>query len=301
MESTIYPPTYTSTQLPSSSVNNGNSTNESNKIVKGYAFVKQWGSDTADVQLNGPDGIAVDSSGYVYVADSSSHIQKFDSNGKLNISLDYTSSEHNESKGIAVDSSGNVYIADSVIQKFDSSGHYIKWGANDITFANRGIAVDSSGNVFVVDTYDSNVQKFDNNGRLILTWGEFGQFDGQFYNPSGIAVDQSGNVFVKDIVNNRVQKFDNNGTFITKWDTASSNMGQNSIVVDSSGNVFVVDDSHNFVQKFDNNGRLILTWGEFGEAHGQFNEPQGIAVDQSGNVYVADTGNNRIQVFLPLY
>ena len=43
-------------------------------IVSKYSFITKWCSKgTADGQLTNPNGIAVDSSGYVYVADHDNH------------------------------------------------------------------------------------------------------------------------------------------------------------------------------------------------------------------------------------
>lgn len=51
----------------------------------GYIFVTSWGSPgSGNGQFNWPQGIAVDSSGYVYVADTQNYrIQKFDSSGNF--------------------------------------------------------------------------------------------------------------------------------------------------------------------------------------------------------------------------
>jgi len=79
-----------------------------------------------------PNGIAVDSAGKVYVADSGNHrVQIFDSSGKYIAqfgSIGRGNGQFTYNNGIAVDSKGNVYVADSGnarIQIFDSSGKYI--------------------------------------------------------------------------------------------------------------------------------------------------------------------------------
>ena len=93
----------------------------------------------ADGQFNTPFGVAIDSSGNVYVTDS-----------------------------------GN-----NRVQKFKNSGTFIRtWGsegsANGQFNAPFGVAIDSSGNMYVADSGNNRVQKFKNNGIFIRTWGTFG-------------------------------------------------------------------------------------------------------------------------------
>jgi streptogramin lyase len=263
------------------------STNES------YHFVKQWGSQgSGDGQFASPTGIAVDSSGFIYVFDSgNSNVQKFDSSGNFITKL---KSAH--PSGINVDSSGKVYVADGksrIVQKFDSNGNLIsKW-----KISNRGyIAIDSSGYIIVTDTFNNNVQKFDSSGNFITKWGSYGTGNGQFFNPSDIAVDSSNNIYVADYDNHRIQKFDNNGNFISKLDVNLPN----GITVDSSSHIYVSNGLDNSIQKFDSNGTLLTKWASQGSGAGQFNGPQGIAVDSLHRVYVVDSGNNRVEVFAPV-
>ena len=74
-------------------------------------------SGTGDGQFNGPLGIAVDSSGHVYVADTgNAHVQKFDSTGAFLMKWGSPGSgdgEFSALAAIAVDGSGNVYVADT--------------------------------------------------------------------------------------------------------------------------------------------------------------------------------------------
>jgi len=66
-------------------------------------------------QFNFPSGVAVDSSGNVYVADTSNHrIRKITPREEVTtIAGDGTEVQFSYPQGVAVDSSGNVYVADA--------------------------------------------------------------------------------------------------------------------------------------------------------------------------------------------
>ncbi|MDO8871952.1 MAG: hypothetical protein Q7V05_04365 [Methanoregula sp.] len=284
-----------------------------------YTFVTKWGTQGSggDGQFNEPYGVAVDSSGSVYVADAGNHrIQKFSSTGSFLTkwgTLGSTDGQFSNPSGVAVDSSGNVYVADTNnnrIQKFSSSGSFLaKWGTvgtGDGQLDNpTGVAVDSSGNVYVADQINNRIQKFSSSGSFLAKWGTQGSGDDQFWQPTGVAVDSSGNVYVADLRNNRIQKFSSTGTFLIKWGGIyGTGDGQfeypGGVAVDSSGNVYVADSGNNRIQKFSSTGTFLIKWGgAYGTGDGQFYYPYGITVDSSGNVYVADTSNHRIQKFAP--
>ena len=183
-------------------------------------FSLKWGSfGTADGLFNEPHGIAVDSSGNVYVVELLNHrIQKFSSDGTFLTtwgSSDAADGQFKSPYNIAVDSSDNVYVAysgNSGIQKFSSDGTFLtKWGSYgtaDGQFSSTiSIAVDSSGNVYVAEYMGHRIQKFSSDGTFLTTWGSFGTADGQFSQPNGIAVDSSGNIYVADRDNHSIQKF----------------------------------------------------------------------------------------------
>ncbi len=296
-----------------------------------YCFVKRWPEVPQGWGLSRPEGIALDSSGNIFVADTGNHvIKKFDSSGRLLAQWGSPGSadgqfgypwdsrgsgdgEFNYPRAIALDRYGNVFVAhngEHTIQKLDPLGKFLaKWGptgSDDGQFGRRpfegplGIAVGPSGSVYVADTYNNRVQKFDSSGKFLMKWGSVGAGDGQFFWPRGIAVDSKGNVFVAEIRNPRVQKFDSSGKFLTKWalkgsKEQSAGMFNGSVAVDSRGNVFVADMG---IHKFDSSGKFLTRWGSFGTGDGEFKLlPGDIAVDSSGNVFVADTGNSRIQKF----
>jgi hypothetical protein len=316
-----------------------------------YEFVAKWGSSgTGDGLFKNPYGVAVDSSGNVYVTDSSNgRIQKFTSSGTLLgwwglDNIGYTgwhdpgsgrtgvygdgNGQLQTPVGIAVDSSGNVYVADwgnCRIQKFTSTGLFVtKWGSygsGDGQFLfPHGVAADSSGNVYVTDDGNGRVQKYTSSGTLLGWWGldnigytgwhdpgsgrtgVYGDGNGQLHWPRGIAVDSSGNVYVADYYNNRIQKFTSNGAFVTKWGSPGSEDGQIyspcGVALDSSGYVYVVDNGNWRIQKFTPGGTFVTKWGSYGSEDGQFDfNWGGVAVDSSGNVYVGDSNNHRIQKF----
>jgi tripartite motif-containing protein 71 len=161
----------------------------SSSFTTSYHFVNQWGSSgSGDGQFSNPSGIAIDSSGNVYVADSNNdRVQKFDSNGFF-------------------------------IKKWGSSG------SGDGQFSNpSGIAIDSSGNVYVADSGNKRIQKFNSDGNIIITWGIAGKVSGQFLNPINIAADSFGHLYVVDEGNNRIEVF----ALMTQNSSILGNHGEN--------------------------------------------------------------------------
>ena len=236
------------------------------------SYLLQWGTHgSGDGQFNGPEGVAVDASGNVYVADFGNHR----------------------------------------VQKFTDTGAYLtQWGTLGMRAGQfnspLGVAVDATGKVYVADNLNCRVQKFTDTGAYLTQWGTLGTGDGQFNGPAGVAVDASGNVYVGDtgnngIHNNRIQKFTDTGVYLTQWGAQGSGDGQLNgtwgVAVDAAGNVYVADFRNHRVQKFTDTGAYLAQWGTQGSGDGQFYFPYSVATDAAGNFYVAEVGNNRIQKF----
>lgn len=278
-------------------------------------FLFEWGEAGAgNGQFSAPTGIAVDSAGDVYVADTANHrIQKFDDQGNFLIRWGASGSgvgQFNAPKGVAVDSANNVYVVDSGnnrIQKFTSSGSFITaWGAlgSGPGQFNQpfGVAVDSLDNVCVTDTGNDRVQKFDRNGAFIASWGSTGDGAGQFRSPRAVTIPNpyADRVYVAD-ASNRIQVFESTSDYVTQFG------GEGQAValfngVDGlggwDGRVVVADTGNHRTQEFYFDGGFIVTWGIFGRDEGRFNRPAGIA-GTDGVVYVVDAGNHRVQAFGP--
>ncbi|MGO0059996.1 Ig-like domain-containing protein [Brevibacillus fluminis] len=282
-------------------------------------------------EFNQPSGVAVDSSGNVYVADSGNHrIQKLTAStntwnewGKADGYAGNGLGEFASPSGVAVDSSGNVYVADygnHRIQKLTiSTNTWSEWGKADGYAGSDlgeftkpfGVAVDSSGNVYVTDSGNHRIQKLTISTSAWSEWktsdGGPGSGLGEFHTPAGVAVDRSGNLYVADYGNHRIQKLTAAENIWSQWCATTivsgSLLGEfnvpSGVAVDSSGNMYVVDAINNRIQKLSGSTNTWSEWkkigGGAGSDLGEFSMPFGVAVDSSGNVYVADYGNNRIQ------
>jgi sugar lactone lactonase YvrE len=264
------------------------------------------GSGDGQFGPGGPYGIALDSSGNIYVADNDNNrIQKFDSSGNFILKFGSSGSgdgQFTNPKGVVVDKNNNLYVTDSGndrIQKFDSSGNFILKFST--FYYPMEITVDNSNNILVVDYFGNSVQKFDSSGNFILKFGSSGSGNGQLNNPSDVKTDASNNIFVVDAHNYRIQKFDSSGNFILKFGSSGSGDGQFlgniGLALDSNGNIFVADNGRQNVQKFDSSGNFILKFGSSGSGDGQFHAPYGLAIDSLNRIFVSENFNHRIQVF----
>ena len=176
-----------------------------------------------------PAGIAVDSSGNIYVGDNYNHlVRKIDPDGNVTTlagqagvsgSADSqgTDASFNRPHGVAVDSLGNVYVADfdnHLIRKIDPSGNVTTLA--DSFYHPIDVAVDSLGNVYVADFYNHLIRKIDPSGNVTILAGQAGNpgsADGpgttaSFNGPGTVAVDSLGNLFVGDAINHLIRKID---------------------------------------------------------------------------------------------
>ena len=163
-----------------------------------------------------------------------------------------------------------------------------------------GVAIDPQGDIYVMDTKNSRVQKYDQDGKFLLMWGNPGSGDGQFSislpDEGRLAIDSRGDVYVIDVSNFRIQKFDSQGSYLTQWGSRGDGDSQfiepADIAIDQLDNIYVVDYQSYHVQKFDPNGKLLLRWG----SAAQFTNTGSVAIDPQGNILVCDQ-SGRIRKF----
>ncbi len=111
----------------------------------------------------------------------------------------------------------------------------------------RDVTVAPDGSVYVVDGGNFRVQKFDKEGKFLLSFGAIGRQSGQFSRPKEAAVDPSGNVYVVDTAFGNFQIFDPNGQLLMAIGERSNSPGPGlfslpaGIAVDDDGRVYVVD------------------------------------------------------------
>ena len=261
-------------------------------------FSVAWGdSGTADGQFNTPLGIAVDSSGNVFVTDfNNGRYQKFDNDG-LHIQTVTTGvSALVNPYGIAISSSGNVFLLDvsgagDPVQVLSNVGVALsEFGATGtgpgMFFANH-LAIGQGDAIYLVDVIDDTVEEWDPLGFFVQEWGSSGSGPGQFDFGLGIATDGAGNIYVTDFTLQRIQKFTANGTYVTEWPVPSVY----GVDVSPSGMLYatIVDSVTAEVAVFDTTGVEQDRFGSQGPAPNQFLGPVDVAVDADENVFVVDS------------
>ncbi|MEO5881893.1 MAG: SMP-30/gluconolactonase/LRE family protein [Caldimonas sp.] len=280
-----------------------------NKITSTGVFSTLAGSagnaGTADgtgsaARFNVPRGLAVDSAGNVYVADTFNEtIRKITPAGVVSTlaglagiggSVDGTGSAARFSApySVAVDAAGTLYVADTsnqTIRRITPAGvvttlaglagsaGFVDGTGNAARFTNpRGVAVDTAGNIYVADSGTQTIRRITPAGTVSTLAGlapVVGSADGtgsaaRFADPRGIAVDAADNVYIGDTGNRTVRKITPAGVV-----TTLAGLANNAGNVDGTGSA------------------------------ARFASPRGTAVDAAGNVYVADFNNESIRKITP--
>lgn len=245
-------------------------------------------------------GLAVDSSGNVFVADSSNHVIR-------KITPDGTVSTY---AGVLGAGGGHV----------DGSGNVVRFNGP------MGVVVDGGGNLFVSDS-DNSIRKITTAGVVStvagLGNGTFGDLGGQgssaqFNAPWGLTLDNLGNLYVADTNNNSLRMITPAGVVTTlagsegtgNADGAGSNAKfdkPTGVVFDGIDSLYVADSSNQTLRRVTLAG-MVSTFagtaphlGDYARSGGgtvldgtgsgaHFTYPRGLTIDGSGNVFVADSG-----------
>jgi sugar lactone lactonase YvrE len=247
--------------------------------------------------FNNPCGIAVDTSGNVYIGERFNHrIRKITPQGVVTTLA---------GSGIGTYLDGNGTLAG-----FNSP---------------FGLTIDSSGNVYVADTTNNRIRKITPQG-VVSTFAGSGAAsfaDGTgtnaiFYNPYGVYMSPTGILYVADTLNNRVRQISSTqivttlagsgtATYLDSVGTLSGFNYPNSITVDNNNIIYVTDLNNNRIRSITSAGIVTTLTGSgiasFANGTGtnsSFNAPWGICVDIYNNLYIGDSTNNMIRKITPL-
>jgi sugar lactone lactonase YvrE len=249
----------------------------STSASSGMTVAGSNGSGNSLNQIN-PEGIYIDASGNLFVADNS--------NNRI---LEFPAGSSSSTNGIIV-AGGN------------GQGN----AANQLNYPSA-VTLDTIGNIYVADADNGRVQMFPSgsssstNGVTVAKLGT----------PSGIIVDRNSNIYVSD-GDNSILKFPAGSTASTQGDTVAGGNGQGNaanqlnlyfgrLFLDLNGNIYVADANNNRIQKFSSgstsatNGVTVAGGNGSGTNPNQLNSPTDVYVDGNGNIFIADAGNNRIQ------
>ena len=154
-------------------------------------FITKWGSlchlsigkgcvdPDGNGQFRDPEGVAVDTQGRVYVADTGNNrIQVFDAAGNFITKWGSACRLRTGEGCVDPDGDGPLGLGDG--QCYNPCG----------------VAVDAKGKVYVADTYNGRTQVFNSNGDFITKWVSVS---------SDVALDDKGHVYVAG--GYRIQKF----------------------------------------------------------------------------------------------
>jgi len=280
------------------------------------------GGSAKTAQLNYPAGLAFDSAGNLYIADSSNNrVREILVSGIITTVLGTGDpgatlpNQLNVPTGLAIDSAGNLDVADSGnqrIQQLAPAG-----AIQTLPGAGRGLAADSKGDLLIA----GGSQVFELSASLKLSTiagGGSYLFSGdggpatsaRLNSPVAIALDSKGDLYIADQKNSRVRMVDTTGTIrtIDGDGTFGSGAGELSapggVAVNSSGVLYIADQNNDRIEAILSSGTTVTVAGTAVPGFNgdglpgtstQIFSPGNMAIGPDGTIYFADKGNQRLR------
>lgn len=262
------------------------------------------GGPATAAQLNRVQGVAVDSAGNLYIADTGNNrVRKVTPDGIIT----------------TVAGDGRCcYLGDNVP------------ATSTPLNSPYAVAVDAAGALYIADTFNDRIRKVGSGGMIATVAGGAGRGysgDGgpataaQLNWPSGLALDSSGNLYVADSYNYRIRLLSRDGTIRTVAGTGRNTFSGDAgpavatplslplgVAVDAAGNLYIADSGNSRVRKVDAVGTLRTLAGNgnyrFSGEGGQataasLNRPARVVIDVSGSFCISDSGNHRVRKVAP--
>ncbi len=267
--------------------------------VAGIAGVANGTGSAA--RFSGPRGIAVDTAGVVYVADTGNHtIRKVTPAGAVTTLAGLP--------GGLGSTNGTGSVA-----RFNSP---------------HGVTVDAAGVVYVADTLNATIRRVTPDGVVTTLAGLPGVAPGgadgtgsaaRFYYPDSVAVDAVGTIYVADYGNGTIRKVTQAGVVTTLAGLAGSSGSADGtgsaarfyfpmgIASDAMGTLYVSDTGNHTIREITPDGAVTTVAGSAGVsgatdgigAATRFNLPSGVAVGATGAIYVTEGASNTVRVGVP--
>lgn len=267
------------------------------------------GGAATGAQLNGPQGLAVDASGDVYIAEELGHrVRRVDALGSIS------------------------RVAGTGVGGFGGDGGP---ATAALLLKPQAVGVDANDRLIIGDSDNQRLRRVEADGTITTIAGD-GRIDGawtcclagfsgdggtataaQLWSPGGIALDSAGNLFIADERNHRVRRVTPAGVITTVAGTglpgysgdgglatAAQLNHPSGVSVDAAGNVFVADDLNARIRRVATNGTITTfagtgqqgLGGDGGPANAaQLFRPRSVAVNSAGDVFIAEAGNQRVR------
>ena len=266
------------------------------------------GGPATAAELYNPTGVAVDTAGNIYIADTGNHLIR----------------KVTRSTGYLTTLAGDIVRGSESQKDFGNNGYYGDGGpATKAILSNpNGLAIGLTGNIYIADTNNNVIRMVDISTNNITTVAGTALFATYYYSedsgysgdngpatearltkPKGIAIDTAGNIYIADSGNNVIRMISRCIGHITTvagngiqgysgdgYPAQNATMsGPTSVAVDAEGNIYIADTGNNVIRVVASSTGIITTLATNVRAYG-------IAIDRKGHVYIPDLWGNAIKM-----